>query len=301
MFKRALATLIFLFTSFLANAEAPNPCIQNIDKKIGTLYLCGFGGQFKVLSLERCDLKNSDIPAVVKFLTEHPRVNALDVGQNKLTNVAALKLAQVTTLAWLNFSYNSIGGTGITALASMPLTHLELISDQVGDDGLSAFENNTHLQSLELSFNRVTSIGAASLAKINSLRILTLDFNRVDDAAVKLIADMPALTHLYLRSNYVTDEGVVKLAENPNLLHLSLIANRISDTGALALAKTTHIQWLYLDDNQISSVGIEALNNNPTFIDVTTSGNNGEKSSVVALNKYLSPLSQGKSQVSCER
>ena len=299
MYKSMVTILVFLALSVSSFAQTLNPCIQNMDKKIGTLYLCGFGGQFKVLSLERCNLKDTDIPAVLQYLNANPRINALDLSQNKLTNEAALALAKNTTLTWLNFSYNTILGSGIAAIAGMPLTHLELISDQVGDDGLTAFETNTRLQSLELSYNHVTPLGAKSLAKISSLRILTLDFNRIEDAGAISLANVPSLTHLYLRGNMIGDAGAASFANLPNLKLLNLIANQIGDNGAIALAATKQLQWLYLDDNHISPVGIAALNNNPTYVDVTTTGNGVSNDLKSNVNKYLSQNAQGKSHLAC--
>src|SRR5690349_8647926 len=111
-----LTSLISLFISapLFANqpARSHTACIANFDDNIGTLYICGFGGKFKVLSLDRCELDDSDIPRVADYLAKHPRINALDLGQNNLTDAGMAALSTNKNLAWLNVSYNQIGDKG---------------------------------------------------------------------------------------------------------------------------------------------------------------------------------------------
>lgn len=49
-----LLILVMCNNPAIAAKKATNPCLAEMDKEIGTLYLCGYGGKFKVLSLSLC-------------------------------------------------------------------------------------------------------------------------------------------------------------------------------------------------------------------------------------------------------
>src|SRR5437016_3871621 len=118
MLKKPLFCAVFLFLSTCVS-YAQNSCLSTMDQSIGTLYLCGIGGQFKVLSLDRCNLIDSDLPAVTAYLQAHPRINALDLGENHLGDSGMVEVAKNSTIAWLNVSYNNIGDAGAKSLAGM--------------------------------------------------------------------------------------------------------------------------------------------------------------------------------------
>ena len=132
MIKRTLIQALCVasvMTTTVYAKQGVNPCLNNMDNQIGTLYLCGFGGKFKVLSLDRCSLEDKDIPAIAAYLDAHPRINALDIGQNQLGDEGMAALAKNRTLAWLNVSYNdNIGDKGAAAIAQIAtLTDLDMV------------------------------------------------------------------------------------------------------------------------------------------------------------------------------
>lgn len=284
-----LILLLFLLISNVYASE--NSCIQTMDKRIGILYLCGIGGQFKVLSLERCNVEDSDIPEVVAFLKKHPRINALDLGQDNITDKALVTLAaSIKNLTWINVSYNNIGNEGAKALASIStLTHVDMIDNHVSDDGALALAKMPNLIALDLGRNNINPTGALALAKLPKLEILYLDANNLDDASAIALAANEHIVRLYISGNHISNDGAIAIAANNHLGHVGLMYNRIGDPGAFALAKNTSIQWLYIDKNQISETGVKALNANTNFIEVSTSGNGGSDLKESTSNKFLKP------------
>src|SRR3990167_6809288 len=183
MLARRTALLSLLIFSVLpAFANQRSACVSDLDNQIGTLYLCGYGGKFKVLSLENCDLQDSDMPAVVDYLKNHPRINALDLSENNLTGKSMQMLSVIQTLAWMSASYNQVGDKGAIAIANMKsLTNLDLIASNVGDAGAKALAALS-LQALDLSRNQIHDDGVMALANNKSLIILSLDSNKISDA-----------------------------------------------------------------------------------------------------------------------
>ena len=108
-----------LFAKPVHTAKNINPCLTNMDNEIGILYICGYGGKFKVLSLSRCHLQDKDIQEVASYLDKNPRINALELGENNLSDAGMEALSRNKTLAWLNVSYNHISDNGAAAIAQI--------------------------------------------------------------------------------------------------------------------------------------------------------------------------------------
>jgi hypothetical protein len=286
MFKKTIFNLslisLLISTSAFANDTASrttgnnaDACLEQMDQKIGTLYLCGAGGKFKVLSLERCNIEDKDIPAIASYLEKHPRINALDLGQNNLGDTGMIALSNNKTLAWINVSYNHIGDKGAIALSKIPtLINLDIINNHVDKEGGIALANAS-LNTIDIARNNIGPDGAIALAKSSTLRIVYADFNHIGTKAASAFSNNTSITHLYIGSNDIDDTAAIALASNPHITELGLEYNNISNAGALALASNTTLRWLYWHYNHIGPAGIAALDNNSTLVEVVTEGNDG--------------------------
>ena len=272
----ATATITLSMSHSFAQERHLNPCLGMMDKEIGTLYLCGYGGKFKVLSLDRCHLKDQDLPEVAAYLAAHPRINALDLGENAITGEGLAALANNKTLAWLNVSYNHIDDAGAIHIATISsLKNLDIVASGVGVKGGVAIAGMS-LSALDISRNSIGTEAAIALAKSTTLRILSIDQDNVGTEGASALALNTSIAYLYMGWNQINDSAAVLLAKNTHLTELGLESNNIHNEGALALAENTTLTWLYLHKNHIGPAGIAALDNNKYFVEATTDDNDGE-------------------------
>lgn len=90
----------------------------------------------KYKRLSFCDhcVNDSDVIALCEALLRHPGIEALDLSNQRLTDVGAQALAQTTTLTSLNVAWNhGITDQGREALRNNP--HVQSLTGVTGDDG----------------------------------------------------------------------------------------------------------------------------------------------------------------------
>ena len=148
----------------------------------------------------------SKLANVLRFL---PDLRQLDLGGNKISNIASL--ASLTQLTSLNLRGNEI--TDVSSLSSLSdLTSLSLSENRVANiDGLGAL---TKLKSLDLYGNQKVA-DISPLAGLTNLTDLILSRNRIVD--VSPLAGLTKLQTLTLDQNRIADfEPISSLRENLN-------------------------------------------------------------------------------------
>lgn len=161
------------------------------------------------LTITDANMTSKRLSKLVKVLRHLPDLRQLDLGGNKINNIASL--ASVTRLTSLNLSGNEI--TDVSSLSSLSdLTSLSLSENRVANiDGLGAL---TKLKSLNLYGNsKVADI--SPLAGLINLTDLILSRNRIVD--VSPLAGLTKLQTLTLDQNRIADfEPISSLTENLN-------------------------------------------------------------------------------------
>lgn len=164
------------------------------------------------------------------------------------------------------------------ALLSSPLpglTHLNLASHDVGDEGAAALATNPRLgllRTLALEGCQLTARGVAALAgcaQLRDLEILDLYRTIVGPAGALAVAESPHLTGLRgLRLFAIEDEGAASLATAhfSRLDWLDLERGRVGSAGLIALASApwmATVRSLALDDNHAGTEAALALAASP--------------------------------------
>ena len=161
------------------------------------------------LTITDANMTSKRLSKLAKVLRLLPDLRQLDLGGNKINNIASL--ASVTRLTSLNLSGNEI--TDVSSLSSLSdLTSLSLSENRVANiDGLGAL---TKLKSLNLYGNsKVADI--SPLAGLINLTDLILSRNRIVD--VSPLAGLTKLQTLTLDQNRIADfEPISSLIENLN-------------------------------------------------------------------------------------
>jgi Leucine-rich repeat (LRR) protein len=187
-------------------------------------------------------------------LSEPPRLQKLDLSENRLTEEPLVQLLAapiLSTVEDLDLSTNNLGAEGIRAIAAAHLPNLRslrLSRTRPGESGIRSLCDSgslSELRSLSLSGNNlyspVRALRSGSEALAN-LRVLDLSENRLGDEGVMDIAQDS-------RRNYLR-------TQLRNLAHLDLSENQIGDVGADALMNSPHLEsivFLNLSKNNISA------------------------------------------------
>lgn len=179
-------------------------------------------------------------------LTQPPKLQKLDLSENRLTEEPVIQLLAAPILATvedLDLSDNNLGSQGFRAIAAA---------------------NLPNLRTLKLSRTRLGADGirdGGEIAFLSNLRSLTLSGNHLPSTVGVLLAGSKTFANLQvldLSENRLGDEGVVSLAGTTsmrNLAYLDLSENLIGDAGANALAASPELEgivFLNLSKNNIS-------------------------------------------------
>jgi uncharacterized protein (TIGR02996 family) len=168
-----------------------------------------------------------------------------------LLTPALTVFSPVAGLAALDLLCNDVGDDGVAALAGSPylagLAALNLSGNRVGDRGLQALAGSRRLAGLadvHLGDNRIGPAGAAALAGSPlqaGLAALDLSHNDIGDEAVRALVSgglaRPRLLNLYATG--MTPEGMGLLARSPTLSgvkSLDVGGNHFGDEGVRLLA-----------------------------------------------------------------
>lgn len=151
-------------------------------------------------------------------------------------------------------------GASVTRLTSLEhLQELELVANDVGDEGTAALASLTELTSLNLWSNNIGADGAAALASVTGLTSLNLNNNNIGNEGAAVLGALTSLTSLRLNGNIIGAEGAAALAALTGLKSLDLNYNSILAEGAAALASLMGLTSLNLWDNNIGADGAAAL------------------------------------------
>lgn len=258
-FSRLLSALVipFILSSHAYATDSPR-CVDDLASYV-TLNFDQTGQSYVVLTLgwlNRCELRNEDIPQVITYLHDHANIRGLFIG-SEISVENVILIAKKVDLKYLAIHYQtSLGDIGAEAIAANPtITELELPGDGIGVKGAAALAKNQTLKKLDLQLNPIGDSGASEFSKNNTLEQLNVDRDNIGDAGAQAFAKMNSLNKLSLVSNHVGNTGAEALAKNHSLSTLNLTDNKIDDSGADALSKSTSLSQLYLNYNNIQNAG----------------------------------------------
>ena len=161
------------------------------------------------LTITDANMTSKRLSKLAEVLRHLPDLRQLDLGGNKISNIASL--ASLTQLTSLHLNENDI--TDVSSLSALSdLTSLSLSENRIANiDGLGAL---TKLESLNLDGNRKVA-DISPLAGLTNLTDLFLSRNRIVD--VSPLAGLTNLQRLTLDKNRIADfEPISSLIENLN-------------------------------------------------------------------------------------
>ena len=138
---------------------------------------------------------------------------------------------------------------------------LDLLENDIGDDGVLVLPFFTALRHLKLGGNRISAAGARLLALATNLELLDVSGNSLGDEGVIALTTLPHLTDLDVcrQDPAVTAVGASALAQMTGLQKLYICADDIGDEAAASLAAMPQLRALGLGTDGPTSAGVRHL------------------------------------------
>jgi hypothetical protein len=150
--------------------------------------------------------------SVLKYIKCFEDLEVLDLRRSDATDAGLSNVKGLAKLRQVDVCQTAVRGGCLTALASTPLTDLDISYDSLSTKELAALAKLPKLRTLNM---RLTSLDCESLAEISkckTLRELYLDGNKkIDDECVGSLRSLPELKILGLSDTSVTINGLKKL------------------------------------------------------------------------------------------
>ena len=177
----------------------------------------------------------------------------------------------------LDLQYMNLTDSDIPTICSFlknnpEIGSLDLSDNEITDEGVRQFINQTSIERLTLRNNPVGPQAMAFLAQDRHINILDVSFTQIGDAGAQYLSTNPRLHALYALGCGITEVGVASLVQL-RLMILDLCFNEIKDAGAQILASSSTIEELVISECGITDVGGTILAHN-NKIQILVMGNN---------------------------
>ena len=173
-------------------------------------------------------------------------------------DVSIATLARLARLRRLVLAESDVTGMGLTPLAALPLTELDLSGADIGDN--APLEMFTELRALRLRDTRISDLTLArKLASLRMLENLDLARTRVSNAGMDGLASLTSLRVLNLAYAELDDAGLGKLRALTQLETLNLDSTHVTDSSVAVLAGYSKLQTLDLYHSVFTKEGVERL------------------------------------------
>ncbi len=239
---------------------------------------------------------------VVKILSEQPQLQRLSLVQNRVNDIGAQRLSQLTALRALDMRGNmEAGDMALDVVAGLPkLAAFKHRSTAVSDSGMESLSRNQTLDSLLIQDFNITDQSGPSLAKLGKLtqlevfrcqgfgsqgvlalkgmgltRLTLRDLPNVYDDALEIFTDMPKLKRLYLHElSSVSNSGLKNLGALQSLELLDIWAiQQMSDETVDVIATLPKLKELTIRDTGITDASIDKFLAMPSLQSLTLKDN----------------------------
>lgn len=199
-----------------------------------------------------------------------------------VSRVEALKILDLSDIRNLNSQKDKLEAVG----KFKSITHLDINSSDLTDEGLKHLENLSNLQSLNLFGTQITDKGLQHLQGLSNLQYLNLGWTNITDKGFKYIQSLPNLKTLLFYdlqiskpnnlqnlpnlkalslANVKLYDGLEHIQHMSNLELLDLERAVIRDEGLKYLQSLPNLKSLNLNDTRIGDEGFEHIKNLPNL------------------------------------
>ena len=121
-----------------------------------------------ILNLKYRELEDEDALLLAEALKNNVHVKTIQLFDNKIGDRGAKALANIPNLEELDLWNNKLTSLGAKYLAESKLKRINVSGNEIGDEGIQEFSQNTHLLELKASFCGITAIGGYHLIANNT-------------------------------------------------------------------------------------------------------------------------------------
>jgi hypothetical protein len=155
-------------------------------------------------------------------------------GNGQLADLTPLKGMNLAGLKQLNLNWTQVGDAGLSCFQDCKnLTDLKLFGSQVGDAGMANFKDCKNLTGLWLGLTKVSSAGLIHFQNCKDLEHLGLTGTQVDDTGLAYFKDCKKLKGLDPSHTLVTNIGLAGLEDCKDLTSLWLTGTKVTDLSPL--------------------------------------------------------------------
>jgi Ran GTPase-activating protein (RanGAP) involved in mRNA processing and transport len=263
--------------SELAKGLQSNETIQELNLKNNPIGDFGVIDVFKnmknihTLHVNECDLKSESLKSLNSTMTKD--LSILKIGGNRIGKSAMLKDCQ-TVSKWIPSFLDHFNQSKLLSnILNYNLIHLDLSSNQIGDDDLemllvAPLLDSKNLFHLNLSLNQISSKGASKISDIlkknESIVTLAIGGNNIYDEGLKEIASglekNHTLTALNVDSNFISSKGlecITNVIKNKDSVFSILFAcnnnfdDEVVDSLVESISKSESMIMLNLERNKL--------------------------------------------------
>ncbi|MFM2090548.1 MAG: hypothetical protein RLZZ127_1037 [Planctomycetota bacterium] len=208
-------------------------------------------------------------------------------------------LAGLSELRELSWGWTGADGSGLSALADLPIERLTLAGPSVTATGVASVGRLRRLAKLDLITYHHPEVAAAAVAALADARspVRDLVLRSTDAATLDRVRELPALEHLRLHDPRITDSGILArlpplrtlelrsakippgaleiLAGREDIEDLSLSGTALAAGAVAVLARMPSLRRLDLDDTGLDREGLAALVGHPALREVSVRQNHG--------------------------
>lgn len=208
-------------------------------------------GQLISANLQYMGLQDEDLG----FLEDHPKLQYLDLGNNKITNQGLAHVASLVELRELVLDGNRVDDQGIAQLKK--LNQLEGLSVDGTEVTLSALGNL--FVTIQGRIPREALAAAGFLTTYNKPWDIDLTRSGASDDDMKVVARVDGIHGLKLVGNQVTNRGLKHFLSHPELETLWIEEANVTGEVTRSLSSISGLKQLWCPNVPIANEDLESL------------------------------------------
>lgn len=229
--------------SYIRRPESELNAIKEIIEKGGTIIFRSGGNVIEVTDV-------SGIPEDPTY-----RVDEIRLADSTCSDADIAQLSAIKTLRVLSAVTASIKGSGVAAIAELPIEELYMDLTEADLDAVASMKLLNALQPGRLTKEQLRKLHPLA----SKIRRLSFYSEGMNDENLAELAAFNNVVELTLSGNPITDESVQQILKMPNLTRLFMTDTKITDEGAIQLAALRNLQYIEIESPRCTPDGIEKL------------------------------------------
>ncbi|MCR9119528.1 MAG: hypothetical protein NXI22_21555 [bacterium] len=194
---------------------------------------------------------------VIEMLSAFPSLETLSINNPEAGDAHLTAIPQLKGVTHLQLYSMPITDDGLKRVAAMgQLVELRIDSGDLTDAGLTHLAGLTKLQELDLACPQITDAGLASLSNLSELTLLRLSNTAIEGSGLASLSKLSKLKTLRLDGTAVTGPALGQLAPLKSLQTLDLA---IADVDSVSALSNDQLENLNLTFTAVDEAGLKDI------------------------------------------